>query len=119
MYWLTFGRGTAAPVRPSRQFMTVRRRRPYVVHGKIDTQAEPELAATLGIRSVPTIMAFRDGMLVYSRVGAMPPVELENLITQVKSLDMNAVHAKIAARPAGVAPLTTKFCGRAGLTGWL
>jgi thioredoxin reductase (NADPH) len=68
------------------------------VHAKVDTQAEPELAATLGIRSVPTIMAFRDGVLVYSQAGAMPPVVLENLITQVKSLDMDAVRAKIAAR---------------------
>jgi thioredoxin reductase (NADPH) len=74
---------------------------PDVVHGKVDTQAEPELAATLGIRSVPTIMAFRDGVLVHSQAGAMAPVVLENLITQVKSLDMNAVGAQIAARRAG------------------
>jgi thioredoxin reductase (NADPH) len=79
------------------------RTHPDVVHGKVDTQAEPELAATLGIRSVPTIMAFRDGVLVYSQAGAMAPVVLENLITQVKSLDMNAVRAKIAARRAGAA----------------
>ncbi|OIN82638.1 thioredoxin family protein [Mycobacterium malmoense] len=76
---------------------------PDVVHAKVDTQAEPELAATLGIRSVPTVMAFRDGVLVYSRAGAMPPVVLENLITQVKSLDMDAVRAKIAARKAEAA----------------
>jgi thioredoxin reductase (NADPH) len=76
------------------------RTHPDVMHGKVDTQAEPELAATLGIRSVPTIMAFRDGVLVYSQAGAMRPAVLENLITQVKSLDMDAVRAKIAARSA-------------------
>lgn len=73
---------------------------PDVVHAKVDTQAEPELAATLGIRSVPTIMAFREGVLVYSQPGAMPSGVLENLIAQVKALDMNAVRAKIAARKA-------------------
>ncbi|OBG35975.1 co-chaperone YbbN [Mycobacterium sp. E3198] len=76
---------------------------PDVVHAKVDTQAEPELAAALGIRSVPTIMAFRDGVLVYSQPGAMPADVLEDLINQVKSLDMNAVRAKIAARKAAVA----------------
>jgi thioredoxin reductase (NADPH) len=76
---------------------------PDVVHAKVDTQAELELAATLGIRAVPTIMAFRDGVLVHSQAGAMAPVVLEDLITQVKSLDMNAVRAKIAARRAGAA----------------
>jgi thioredoxin reductase (NADPH) len=76
---------------------------PDVVFGKVDTQAEPELAATLGIRSVPTIMAFSDGVLVYSQAGAMAPVVLENLITQVKALDMDAVRAKIAGRRAGAA----------------
>ena len=73
------------------------------MHARVDTQAEPELAATLGIRSVPTIMAFRDGLLVYSQAGAMPPAVLENLITSVKSLDMNAMRAKIAARKASEA----------------
>jgi thioredoxin reductase (NADPH) len=76
---------------------------PEVLHAKVDTQAESELAAAVGIRSVPTIMAFRDGVLVYSQPGAMPPVVLENLITQVKSLDMDAVRAKIAARKAAAA----------------
>lgn len=71
-----------------------------VVHAKVDTQAERELAAVAGIRSVPTVMAFRDGVLVYSQAGAMPPVVLENLISQIKSLDMDVVRGKIAARKA-------------------
>jgi thioredoxin reductase (NADPH) len=76
---------------------------PDVVHAKVDTQSELDLAAALAIRSVPTIMAFRDGVLVYSQPGAMPPAALEDLITQVKSLDMDQVRAKIAARKAAAA----------------
>jgi thioredoxin reductase (NADPH) len=97
----------AAYCRPCQAFAPIYDRsaqsHPEVVHAKVDTQAELELAATLGIRSVPTIMAFRDGVLVYGQAGVMPPAVLENLITQVKSLDMNAVRAKIAARKASAA----------------
>ena len=70
---------------------------PDIIHAKVDTQAEQELAAALGIQSIPTIMAFRDGVLVYSQPGAMPPAMLEDLIDKVKSLDMDHVRAKIAA----------------------
>ena len=73
---------------------------PDVVHAKVDTQAERDLAAAVEIRSIPTVMAFRDGVLVYSQPGALPPAALEDLITQVKSLDMADVRAKIAARKA-------------------
>jgi thioredoxin reductase (NADPH) len=73
---------------------------PDVVHAKVDTQAERDLAAAVEIRSIPTVMAFRDGVLVYSQPGALPPAALEDLITRVKSLDMAEVRAKIAARKA-------------------
>ena len=73
---------------------------PDVVHAKVDTQAERDLAAAVEIRSIPTVMAFRDGVLVYSQPGALPPAALEDLITQIKSLDMADVRAKIAARKA-------------------
>jgi thioredoxin reductase (NADPH) len=73
---------------------------PDIVHAKVDTQAEQELAAILDIQSIPTIMAFRDGVLVYSQPGAMPPAMLEDLINQVKSLDMDQARAKIAVRKA-------------------
>jgi len=99
-FWATY-------CRPCRAFAPIYERsaraHPGVLHTKVDTQAEPELAATLGIRSVPTIMAFRDGVLVYSQAGAMVPAVLENLIAQVESLDMDAVRAKIAARKAKAA----------------
>ncbi|MGY4712269.1 thioredoxin [Mycolicibacterium sp. CBM1] len=73
---------------------------PDVVHAKVDTEAEQELAAALQIRSIPTIMAFREGVLVYSQPGAMPPAALEELITKIKALDMAEVHATIAAHKA-------------------
>ncbi|RVW09183.1 thioredoxin [Prescottella agglutinans] len=73
-----------------------------IVHGKMDTEAEQEFAAGAGIRSIPTIMAFRDGILVFNQAGALPPAALEDLITQVKALDMDAVREEIAAQsPAG------------------
>lgn len=74
-----------------------------IVHAKVDTQAEADLAAVIGIQSIPTIMAFRDGVLVYSRPGAMPPTVLEDLIQKVKALDMADVRAKIAERKAAAA----------------
>lgn len=73
---------------------------PDVVHAKVNTEAEQELAAALQIRSIPTIMAFREGVLVYSRPGAMPAPALEDLITKVKDLDMAEVRAAIVARKA-------------------
>lgn len=76
---------------------------PDIVHAKVDTQSELELAAALEIRSIPTIMAFRDGVLVYSTPGAMPPDVLEDLIDKVKNRDMAHVRAKIAARKAATA----------------
>ena len=73
---------------------------PDVVHAKVDTQAEQQLSALLGIQSIPTVMAFREGVLVYSQAGAMPPAALEDLIGQVQGLDMAQVRATIAERQA-------------------
>ncbi|WP_396928355.1 thioredoxin [Mycolicibacterium sp.] len=70
---------------------------PDVVHAKVDTEAEQELAAALEIQAIPTIMAFRDGILVHRQPGAMPAAALEDLIARVKDLDMTEVRAKIAA----------------------
>jgi len=70
---------------------------PDVMHAKVDTEAEQELAAALEIRAIPTIMAFRDGILVYRQPGAMPAAALEDLIARVKDLDMADVRARIAA----------------------
>lgn len=73
---------------------------PEIVHAKVDTEQESELAALMGIRSIPTIAAFREGVLVFSQPGVLPPVALENLISQIADLDMDQVRAKIAARKA-------------------
>lgn len=68
-----------------------------VVFGKLDTEAQQELAAAAGITSIPTIMAFREGVLVFSQPGAMRAPQLEELIGAVKDLNMEEVHASIAA----------------------
>lgn len=67
-----------------------------VVFAKVDTEAEQELAAGFGIRSIPTLMAFREQVLVYSQPGALPAETLEQLVSQVKELDMDEVRRQIA-----------------------
>ncbi len=74
-----------------------------VVFGKVDTEAEQALAASAGITSIPTLMAFRDGILVFSQPGALPAPTFEDLIGQVKALDMDAVRASIAEAQAAEA----------------
>ena len=68
-----------------------------VVFGKVDTEAEQALAANAGIQAMPTLMAFRDGILVFRESGALPAAALENLVTQIKALDMDDVRAQVAA----------------------
>ncbi len=63
---------------------------------KVNTEDEQQLAAAFGISSIPTLMAFREGVLVYSQPGALPPAALEELITKVGALDMEMVHAEVA-----------------------
>lgn len=67
-----------------------------IVFGKIDTEDQQELAGSLQIRSIPTLMVFRDQILLYREAGALPPAALEDLIQQVRDLDMDDVRAKIA-----------------------
>jgi thioredoxin len=69
-----------------------------IVFAKVDTEAEQRLAAMAGIMSIPTLMAFREGVLVFSQPGALPPAMLEDLIGQVRALDMGAVHHAVAAQ---------------------
>ena len=71
---------------------------PDIVHAKVDTEAEQALAAELQITSIPTLMAFRDGILVFNQAGALPAPALEQVVTAVKELDMDEVRAKIAER---------------------
>ncbi len=66
-----------------------------VVFGKVDTEAQPGLSASFGIRSIPTLMAFRDGVLVFEQAGALPGPALEQLIGAIRDLDMDDVRRKI------------------------
>ncbi len=87
---------------PCRQFAPIyeaaSERHEDVVFGSIDTEAERGLAQAANITSIPTLMAFREGILVFSQAGALPAPALEQLITAVKALDMDDVRAKIAAQ---------------------
>ncbi|WP_179210856.1 thioredoxin [Cellulomonas iranensis] len=73
---------------------------PDIVHAKVDTEAEQQLAAELQITSIPTLMAFRDGVLVFNQAGALPAPALEQVVAAVKELDMDDVRSKIAERQA-------------------
>jgi thioredoxin 1 len=68
-----------------------------IVFGKVDTEAQQDLAAKFDIRSIPTIMAIRDGVIVFAQPGALPESALESLIEQVQALDMDDVRQKLAA----------------------
>ncbi|MBL8614393.1 MAG: thioredoxin [Deltaproteobacteria bacterium] len=71
-----------------------------VVFGKVDTEDQQELAGFFQIRSIPTLMIFREKVLLYNEAGALPAPALEQLIGQVKALDMAKIHAEIAAQQA-------------------
>ena len=75
-----------------------------IVFAKIDTEAQPELAAGLQIQSIPTLMAFRDGIMVFRQAGAMPAPALEQIIQGVKGLDMEMVRREVEAQQDGAAP---------------
>lgn len=70
------------------------------VFGKLDTEANPGIAAALQIQSIPTLMVFRDSILVFREAGALPPAALEDLIQQVKGLDMDEVRRQVAEQNA-------------------
>jgi len=73
---------------------------PDVTFAKIDTEAEIELATAANITSIPMLMAFRDGILVFAQPGALPAAALEELIGQVQGLDMDEVRSAVAAAAA-------------------
>ena len=82
---------------PCHQFATVYERaskaHPGIVFGKVDTETEPALAAAAHISSIPTLMAFKRGVLVFSRAGALPATSLEQLITSIRELDVDEAAA--------------------------
>ena len=72
-------------------------RYPDAVFGKVDTEAQPEVAATFNITSIPTLMIIRDNVVLYSQPGALPEAALEQLITKAGELDMDEVRASLPA----------------------
>ncbi|HEY8822928.1 MAG TPA: thioredoxin [Dermatophilaceae bacterium] len=89
---------------PCRQFAPVfeaaAKANPDIVFGKVDTEAEPYLAQSASITSIPTLMAFREGILVFAQPGALPAAGLNSVIDEVRGLDMEAVKAEVAKEEA-------------------
>lgn len=81
-------------------FEAASEKHPDMVFGKVDTEAERELSAAARITSIPTLMVFREGILVYAQPGAMPAQPLEELIGAVKAADMAAIRAELAEQQA-------------------
>lgn len=81
-------------------FEAASERHPDVVFGKVDTEAEQHLATIAAIQSIPTLMAFRDGIAVFRHSGVLQGAELDDLIGQIKELDMDQVRAEIEAEEA-------------------
>ena len=84
---------TFAPV-----FQAASRQHPDITFGKVDTEDQRGLSAAAQITSIPTLMAFRDGILVFSQPGALPAASLEKVIQAVQGLDMDEIRSKIAAQ---------------------
>ena len=74
------------------------------VFGKVDTEAQPELAGGFGISSIPTLMVIRDGIILYAQPGALPEPALEQLIAKARELDMDEVRSSIAERSGSAPP---------------
>ena len=72
---------------------------PDIVFAKVNTDAEQELAGAFGIRSIPTLMVFREKVILFQQAGALPAAALEQVITQAKALDMAKVHTEVAGQP--------------------
>jgi thioredoxin 1 len=81
-------------------FQAASRQHPDITFGKVDTEDQPALSAAARISSIPTLMAFRDGILVFSEPGALPAATLEQLIRAVRELDMDEVGGKLAKQDA-------------------
>ena len=79
-------------------FERVSEQHPDAVFGKVDTEAQQALAASFGITSIPTLMIVRDNVVLYAQPGALPEAALEELIAKAREVDMDEVHASIAAQ---------------------
>ncbi len=92
---------------PCRRFAPVyeraAERNPDLVFGKVDTEAQPELAASFQIRSIPTLMVVRDGVVLYAQPGALPEASLDELIGKARAIDMDHVRRELAAQTEAAA----------------
>ncbi len=79
-------------------FEAASKRHPEITWGKVDTDAESELSGALGIRSIPTLMVFRDGILLFNQPGMLPAAALDELATRVAALDMDDIRRKLAEK---------------------
>lgn len=77
-------------------------RHPDILFGKVDTEAQPELAEAFEIASIPTLVAFREGVIVHAEPGAVRAPDLDQLIEAVRGIDMSDVHAEVAAQAGEV-----------------
>lgn len=86
-------------------FEAAAEKHPDIVFGKVDTEAQQELAAAFNIRSIPTLMVFREQVILYAEAGSMPAGAFEDFIGKVRAVDMDAVRAEIAAEEADRGPV--------------
>ncbi|WP_255349601.1 MULTISPECIES: thioredoxin [Kocuria] len=84
-------------------FESASEKNPEIVFGKVDTEDQQALAASAQISSIPTLMAFREGILVFSQAGALPESALDQVVEAVKNLDMDEVRKQVAEQQAGEA----------------
>jgi thioredoxin len=82
-------------------FEAASEKRTDIVFAKVNTEEQQEIAAAFNIRSIPTLMMFRDQIIIYSEAGALPAAAFEQLIAQAMALDMDTVRAEIAGQAAG------------------